>query len=97
MLAIRHVTYHGLIAMVPMKFIRWQIVGILLCMVTARSLAMAFNRLADRQLDAQNPRTAGRHLPAGILQRAAVTAFAAAMCDRLRAPARCCSCPTGCR
>src|SRR3954463_7558494 len=43
--------------------IRWQeIAGILLCMVTARSFAMAFNRLADRRIDAANPRTAGRHL-----------------------------------
>src|SRR3954451_21585852 len=48
--------------------IRWQeLVGILLCMVTARSFAMAFNRLADRRIDATNPRTAGRHLPAGTL------------------------------
>ena len=37
--------------------------GILLCMATARSAAMAFNRLADRRFDALNPRTAGRHLP----------------------------------
>ena len=47
---------------------RWQeLLGILLCMVTARSAAMAFNRLVDRKIDAQNPRTAQRHLPAGIL------------------------------
>src|ERR1043165_3286775 len=49
--------------------------GILLCMVFARSAAMAFNRLADRRLDAANPRTAGRHLPVGSLYAAAVTAF----------------------
>jgi len=53
--------------------VRWQeLLGILLCMVTARSAAMAFNRLADRRLDAKNPRTAGRHLPAGILSVAQV-------------------------
>ena len=58
---------------------RWQeIVGILLCMVTARSFAMAFNRLADRRIDATNPRTSGRHLPAGILSVPQVTTFAAA-------------------
>jgi 4-hydroxybenzoate polyprenyltransferase len=58
--------------------VRWQeIVGILLCMVAARSFAMAFNRLADRRLDAANPRTAGRHLPAGILSVGHVTVFAA--------------------
>src|SRR4051794_10887121 len=57
---------------------RWEeILGILLCMVTARSFAMAFNRLADRHIDATNPRTAGRHLPAGILQVPQVTLFAA--------------------
>src|SRR5258707_3618461 len=57
--------------------IRWQeVAGILLCMVTARSFAMAMNRLADRKLDAANPRTAGRHLPAGILSVPQVSTFA---------------------
>jgi len=56
---------------------RWQdLVGILLCMVTARSWAMAVNRIADRKLDANNPRTAGRHLPSGQLSLASVVAFA---------------------
>lgn len=56
---------------------RWQdLLGILLCMVAARSAAMAFNRLADRKLDATNPRTAGRHLPAGVLSAGSVTLFA---------------------
>src|SRR5262245_35487038 len=59
--------------------IRWQeIVGILACMVAARSFAMSFNRLADRKLDANNPRTASRHLPARILSAGQVSAFAAA-------------------
>lgn len=52
-----------------------QLVGILLCMVFARSAAMAFNRLADRQLDAANPRTANRHLPAGTLSVTTVWTF----------------------
>jgi 4-hydroxybenzoate polyprenyltransferase len=57
---------------------RWlDLVGILVCMVFARSAAMAFNRLADRHLDAANPRTAGRHLPAGTLSVATVVAFTA--------------------
>ncbi len=57
---------------------RWQeVAGILLCMVAARSFAMAFNRLADRHIDAANPRTAARHLPAGILSVWQVTAFTA--------------------
>lgn len=60
---------------------RWQeLVGILLCMVFARSTAMAFNRLVDRRLDADNPRTAMRHIPAGILSTAVVTAFTIACC-----------------
>jgi 4-hydroxybenzoate polyprenyltransferase len=54
------------------------LVGILVCMVFARSAAMAFNRIADRHLDAQNPRTAGRHLPAGTLSVPLVAAFTAA-------------------
>jgi 4-hydroxybenzoate polyprenyltransferase len=55
---------------------RWlDLVGILLCMVFARSTAMAFNRLVDRKLDADNPRTAGRHLPRGLLSVPAVVAF----------------------
>jgi 4-hydroxybenzoate polyprenyltransferase len=52
-----------------------ELFGILLCMVTARGAAMAFNRLTDRRIDAENPRTAGRHLPAGILSVPLVTAF----------------------
>ena len=51
------------------------LVGILLCMVFARSAAMAFNRLVDRHIDAKNPRTATRHLPAGSLSVATVAGF----------------------
>lgn len=55
---------------------RWQeLLGIVLCMVFARSTAMAFNRLVDRRIDAENPRTAGRHLPAGLLSTGSVVAF----------------------
>ena len=52
--------------------------GIVLCMATARSAAMAFNRLADRRLDARNPRTADRHLPSGRLSAGSVARFTAA-------------------
>jgi 4-hydroxybenzoate polyprenyltransferase len=52
-----------------------ELAGILLCMVFARSAAMAFNRLIDRDVDALNPRTAGRHLPAGVLSVPAVVIF----------------------
>jgi 4-hydroxybenzoate polyprenyltransferase len=60
----------------PPRPFRWQdLVGILLCMVTARSAAMAFNRLADRQIDALNPRTKMRHLPSGVLSVGGVWTF----------------------
>ncbi len=56
--------------------VRWQeLVGILLCMLFARSAAMAFNRLVDRDIDAQNPRTQSRHLPAGLISVRAVFLF----------------------
>lgn len=56
---------------------RWrELLGILLCMVTARSAAMAFNRIADRKIDAKNPRTASRHLPSGQLTAGGVAEFA---------------------
>src|SRR3954464_5086263 len=48
---------------------------IVVCMVSARSAAMAFNRLADADLDAANPRTAMRALPAGQLSRGFVLSF----------------------
>ncbi len=40
----------------------------LICMVTARSAAMAFNRYIDRHIDVQNPRTKNREIPAGIVK-----------------------------
>lgn len=52
-----------------------RLLGVLLCMVTARSAAMAFNRLVDAKIDAANPRTANRHLPSGQLSRTQVATF----------------------
>src|SRR5215813_11960877 len=52
-----------------------QLLWIVVAMVAARSAAMAFNRLVDADIDAQNPRTAMRALPAGILSRGFVTGF----------------------
>ncbi len=49
--------------------------GILLCMVFARSAAMSFNRIVDRRFDAENPRTAKRHIPAGLLSVTAAVIF----------------------
>jgi 4-hydroxybenzoate polyprenyltransferase len=57
---------------------RWrEVAWIVVAMVGARSAAMGFNRLADHELDARNPRTAGRELPRGVLRRAEVWAFVA--------------------
>ena len=61
----------------PVPFRGRDLVGILICMVCARSAAMAFNRLADRELDGLNPRTQGRHLPTGLLTVRSVAVFAA--------------------
>lgn len=56
---------------------QWQdLLGIVLCMVAARSAAMAFNRVADWRMDAENPRTSRRHIPAGALSVGSVAAFA---------------------
>ena len=54
--------------------------GVLLCMVTARTAAMAFNRLVDRSFDAANPRTATRHLPRGDLGVGEVFGLVVASC-----------------
>ena len=53
-----------------------QMLWIVVAMVGARSAAMSFNRLIDRNIDAQNPRTANRALPAGALSVNFVVAFA---------------------
>jgi len=70
-----------------------QVAWIVVAMVGARSAAMAFNRIADRNIDARNPRTANRAIPAGMLSVGFVWAFtivassvfllAAAMLNRL--------------
>jgi 4-hydroxybenzoate polyprenyltransferase len=56
---------------------------ILVAMVGARSAAMGFNRLADRRIDAENPRTATRALPAGEVSAGAVALFVIASCALL--------------
>ncbi len=57
-----------------------QLVWILVAMVAARSAAMSFNRLADAELDAANPRTRTRALPAGLLSRQFVAGFVVLSC-----------------
>ncbi len=60
----------------PPAGFRWlDLLGILLCMAFARSAAMAANRIADRKLDAINPRTQMRHLPSGVLSIGSVALF----------------------
>ena len=71
----------------------WQILWITVAMVGARSTAMAFNRIADKNYDARNPRTKTRAIPAGVLSvgfvwgftliAAAIFFVAAAMLNRL--------------
>lgn len=53
----------------------WKFGWIVVAMVSCRSAAMAFNRMADRLIDALNPRTKGRHIPAGILTVRQATVF----------------------
>ncbi len=55
----------------PLRVLGW----IVVCMVAARSAAMAFNRLVDARLDAVNPRTAMRAIPAGMLSSNFVGGF----------------------
>ena len=47
----------------------WILLWIVVAMIGARSAAMAFNRLVDAEIDARNPRTKTRHIPAGLLSR----------------------------
>ena len=58
----------------------WQLSWIIVAMVAARSAAMAFNRLADADIDAVNPRTQTRALPAGALSRGFVGGFVTGAC-----------------
>lgn len=57
-----------------------QLLWIVVAMIAARSAAMAFNRLADASIDAANPRTRTRALPAGTLTPAFVTSFVLISC-----------------
>jgi 4-hydroxybenzoate polyprenyltransferase len=71
LLAIREDRFHT-------PALAWKLGWILAAMVAARSAAMAFNRLLDASIDARNPRTRGRHLPAGLLSRGFAWGFTAA-------------------
>jgi 4-hydroxybenzoate polyprenyltransferase len=67
------------------NFVWWKSIGlkfilVLICMVTARSAAMAFNRYLDRHFDAKNPRTAIREIPKGIISADSALRFTIACC-----------------
>ena len=49
------------------EFSWWLLLQVVLCMIFARNVAMGFNRWADRKFDAENPRTADREIPAGVI------------------------------
>jgi 4-hydroxybenzoate polyprenyltransferase len=55
----------------------WTAIWVTVAMVGARTCAMAVNRVVDRELDARNPRTAGRHLPRGLLRPGTLRVLAA--------------------
>ena len=48
---------------------------VVLCMVTARNAAMAFNRWADQEIDKKNPRTSTREIPSGIISQTSALWF----------------------
>ncbi|MBC7795814.1 MAG: UbiA family prenyltransferase [Pyrinomonadaceae bacterium] len=58
----------------------WQITFITLAMIGARSAAMSFNRIVDRDIDAKNPRTARREIPSGKLSLSFAWSFMIASC-----------------
>lgn len=69
----------------PLPYFTWQqllvkFLLVLVCMVTARSAAMAFNRYLDRSFDARNPRTAIREIPAGIISANSALRFVILNC-----------------
>lgn len=67
MLGVRALLQEGDVVQIEWNFYTSLLLLVVLCMVFARSAAMAFNRYLDRHFDAQNPRTAIREIPAGII------------------------------
>ena len=57
--------------------VAWKLLWIVVAMVGARSAAMSFNRLLDAEIDARNPRTQSRHIPAGLLTKSFAWGFVA--------------------
>ncbi len=65
----------ALLAWREQPFSWMQVAWIIVCMVSARSAAMGFNRLVDARFDALNPRTAMRELPRGVMSRLEAAIF----------------------
>ncbi len=69
----------------PFEHISWRFllikfVLVVICMITARSAAMAFNRWLDKSFDAKNPRTAIREIPAGVISASSALMFVLVNC-----------------
>ncbi len=64
----------------PFGSLALKFILVLICMITARSAAMAFNRFLDRRFDAQNPRTAIREIPIGIIAPKSALRFVIICC-----------------
>src|SRR2546423_2464233 len=60
---------------IPLEDSLIKLLLVILCMILARSAAMAFNRYLDRNFDAQNPRTAIREIPSGIISANSTLVF----------------------
>jgi 4-hydroxybenzoate polyprenyltransferase len=60
---------------VPQAAFYWMLLKVIVAMAALRSAAMGFNRIADRKLDAANPRTAGREIPAGAISLTSAWVF----------------------
>src|SRR5882672_5228721 len=65
----------------PPYYILSRLILVILCMVFARSAAMAFNRYLDRNFDSKNPRTAIREIPAGIISANSALTFTFISCS----------------
>ncbi|QEC66006.1 4-hydroxybenzoate octaprenyltransferase [Panacibacter ginsenosidivorans] len=68
------------LSIIPFDWAIWRLILILICMITARSAAMAFNRYLDRSFDAKNPRTAIREIPKGIISANSALRFVILNC-----------------
>lgn len=60
---------------VTFLFLSTKLITMILCLITARNAAMSFNRYIDRHIDAENPRTAEREIPAGIISKRSAKRF----------------------